>query len=263
MSYRRSTVFAALLAVATCASTEPPAAPVETQGACADVFGSQVCTWEKTSGGALVEAGATIPIASIENAPADAPMTWPPVPAASIDLGAATRQQTAFRQLTVDWEAGGHPPAAFITPHFDFHFYAIPTAEMDAIDCSDTTKPDALPAGYGLPDVPLPPEMAGMIGVPTLVGLCVPKMGMHAIAQSELDRTDAFEGTMVVGYYQGAPIFIEPMISKAMLMKKASFDLPMPALTGFPGPLPTRFHAEYDAASQSYRFVLSGFTPAT
>jgi hypothetical protein len=149
-----------------------------------------------------------------------------------------------------------------MTPHFDFHFYAIPAAEREAIDCADTAKPAALPSGYGLPDIALPPEMADMVGVSTLVGLCVPQMGMHGIVQAEIDRTDAFEGTMVVGYYQGTPIFIEPMISKAMLLRRASFDLPVPAVPGFAGAVPTRFHAEYDAASASYRFVMSGFRPA-
>ena len=50
------------------------------------------------------------------------------------------------------------------------------------------------------------------------------------------------------------------MISKAMLMKKASFDLPIPEVPGLTGSHPTKFHAEYDAAQQAYRFVFSAFT---
>jgi hypothetical protein len=102
-----------------------------------------------------------------------------------------------------------------------------------------------------------------MMGVPALVGLCVPKMGMHAILSTEIERKDAFDGTMVIGYYTGKPIFVEPMISKAMLMKKASFDLPIPNVPGLARRQPTRFHAEYDAARQAYRFILSAFVPGT
>jgi uncharacterized protein len=262
MSARASiaVVVSLMLVAGGCAGSD---APAETRGACADVYGGQVCTWEKVGGSSLLEVGATIPLASIEHAPAEMPMVWPPVPSAAIDLPAATRQQTRLTHLTVDWNAAGHPPGAFMTPHFDFHYYAIPASEVAAIDCKDDGKPAVLPAAYGLPDIPLPPEMAGMMGVSTLVGLCVPKMGMHAMPQSEIDRLDPFGGTMVVGYYKGKPIFIEPMISKAMLMKEASFELPVPEVAGFAGPVPTKFRAEYDPAARSYRFVLSGFTPAS
>jgi hypothetical protein len=131
------------------------------------------------------------------------------------------------------------------------------------MDCKDLSKPASLPAAYGLPDIPLPPEMAKMMGVPALIGLCVPQMGMHAMLTTEIERKDAFNGSMVIGYYQGKPTFIEPMVTKAMLMEKKSFDFPIPAIPGLPGAHPTKFHAEYDAAQQAYRFTLSAFTPAT
>lgn len=254
---------AVVLMAASASACSSRDAVVDVQGSCGDVFTGQVCTWAKTTGATLVEVGAVIPLASIEHAPANPPMVWPPVPTASIDLPEVVRAQTRLTQLTVNWEGGGHPPGAFMTPHFDFHFYAVPSADVAAVDCADTSKPTALPAGYALPDIPLPPDMAGMLGVPTLVGLCVPKMGMHAILETEIARTDTFEGTMVVGYYKGKPIFIEPMISKAKLMKKASFDLPVPEVPGWEGPRPTAFHAEYDATAQAYRFILSRFVPAT
>ena len=164
--------------------------------------------------------------------------------------------------MTFYWEGDGHPPGAFMTPHFDFHFYTITPAELAAVDCRDVTKPTALPAAFGLPDIPLPPDMAKMMGVQSLIGLCVPQMGMHSILASEIDRKDAFSGTMVIGYYKGRPIFIEPMIAKATLMKKESFDLPIPEIPGMTGAHPTRFHAGWDAATNAYKFAFSGFTPA-
>ncbi len=233
------------------------------KGNCANAYKAQICTYAKTKGKTLVEAGAVIPMATIENAPAGEPMAWPPVAGAVAFMPDSAIKQSGLTHLTFYWEGDGHPPGAFMTPHFDFHFYTVPPSEVATMDCKDLSKPTALPASFALPDIPLPPDMAKMTGVPTLVGLCVPGMGMHAILTSEIERKDAFEGSMVIGYYKGKLVFIEPMISKATMMKKASFDLPVPDLPGFTGAHPTKFHAEYDAAGNAYRFIFTGFTPAT
>lgn len=245
-------------AVSACAKDD---AIVDVKGSCADAFKAQVCTYAKTKGKTLVEAGAVIPIASIENAPASGPMTWPPAADASADMPAAA--QSGLIQLTVFWESDGHPPGAFLTPHFDFHFNTVTPAEIAAIDCKDVSKPTALPAAFALPDIELPPDMAKMTGVPSLIGMCVPQMGMHAILASEVERKDTFEGSMVIGYYKGKAVFIEPMIAKTTLMKKASFDIPMPDVPGLTGAHPTKFHAEWDGAANAYRFVFTGFTAGT
>jgi len=262
MSHRVQALSAVLLALAVGAFTDE-VPTVEVKGACADVFKAQVCTWATMKGKNLVEAGAVVPLASIENAPAEQPMAWPPVPAAEINMPEAVTRQGGFTQLTMFWEPGGHPPGAFMTPHFDFHFYTVAASERAAMDCSDVSKPASLPAGYGLPDIPLPPDMAKMMGVPALIGICVPHMGMHALLTTEIERKDAFSGSMVIGYYKGKPIFIEPMVSKAMLMERKSFDLPIPDVPGLAGTQATRFHAEWDAKQQAYRFTFSGFSPAT
>ena len=262
MSHRVRPISAALIAFAVGGCTgEAPI--VEVKGACADVFTGQVCTWATTKGGTLVEAGAVVPLASIENAPAQPPMTWPPVADADLAMPEPVRQQGGLTDLTVSWEAGGHPPGTFMTPHFDFHFYTIAASERAAMDCRDLSKPAAVPTGYSLPDIPLPPEMAQMTGVPALIGLCVPQMGMHAILASDIERKDEFSGSMVIGYYRGRPIFIEPMLSKALLMRKESFELQIPDIPGLAGAHPTRFRAEYDVTQQAYRFTFSAFTPAT
>ncbi len=262
MSPGNSIVSMLMLAVIIGACTRDEAI-VDVKGNCADAFKGQMCTYAKTKGKALVEAGAVIPMASIENAPALAPMAWPPMADAVANMPDSSVKQSGMTQLTFYWEGDGHPPGAFMTPHFDFHFNMVTPAEIAAIDCKDLSKPTALPAAFALPDIPLPPDMAKMTGVPSLIGMCVPKMGMHAILASEVERKDAFEGSMVIGYYKGKTVFIEPMIAKATLMKKASFDIPMPDLPGLTGAHPTKFHAEWDAAANSYRFMFTGFTPAT
>jgi hypothetical protein len=249
------------LTVGAC-SRETPV--VDVQGACADVYGAQVCTWAKTQGANVLQAGAVVPLASIANAPnEESSMAWPPVAVATIDLPASVQQQTGLTQLTMYWEAMGHPPGPYLTPHFDFHFYMVPSSDRMAIDCSDNSKPSALPDAYSLPDVPLPPEMASLTGVPTLIGLCVPQMGQHSLPTAELESASPFRGDMVIGYYHAKPVFVEPMLTKTMLLEKKSFDLTLPAIPGYSGPHPTTFHAEYDAAQQAYRFTFSGFAAAS
>lgn len=254
--YRARSAVVLALALAGCRTVEPI---VDVAGSCADVHQAQVCTWAKTQGKAIMEVGVTVPIASIENAPAEVPMAWPPVAAAVLELPAGVQQLAGLTHFTMYWEPGGHPPAPFMLPHFDFHFYMASSADRMAIDCKDQSKPAALPATYALPDVPLPPDMAKMLGVPALIGLCVPQMGMHSLPAAELEGKEPFKGDMVVGYYKAAPLFIEPMLTKAMLMERRSFDLTLPAIPGLVGPHATKFHAEFDAAKQEYRFAFSGF----
>jgi hypothetical protein len=230
---------------------------VETKGECGTMYQAEVCTWVRMRGDSVVDLGALVPISSIESAPPEGEMTWPPKPVVALALPPAAQQAAGFTHLTIFWEAMGHPPGPYLTPHFDFHFYTISQEQRNAMDCADLSKPQTLPTGYSLPDVALPPPLVSMIGTSTLVGLCVPQMGMHSLLTTELESTNLFRGTMVVGYYQGNPIFVEPMITKAMLLEKQPFDLAMPAVPGMTGSRPRAFRAEYDQQQQAYRFVFS------
>lgn len=231
---------------------------VEIRGECGSMFGAEVCTWARMRGDSVIDLGVLVPIAGIESAPKDAEMAWPPKTTAVLALPAAAQQRTGLTHLTIYWEAMGHPPGPYLTPHFDFHFYTISPEQRAAMDCTDLSKPAQLPSGYSLPDVALPPPLATMTGTATLVGLCVPGMGMHSLLTTELESTNVFRGTMVIGYYQGKPIFVEPMITKAMLLEKQPFDLAIPAIPGM-GNRPRAFRAEYDQQQQVYRFVFSDF----
>jgi hypothetical protein len=241
-----------VILIAGCAGTVPE--PRTVQGECANAFDANVCTWATLDGAdRVIEFGATVPLAAVERAPHDMEMAWPPLATAIIRMPAEVTAATGVDHLTIYWEPHGHPPGAYLTPHFDFHFYNLSTGARDAIDCADETKPSAIPAEYGLVDIDIP-EL-GM-----LVGLCVPEMGMHALLASEIESDAIFEGTMVIGYYHGAPIFFEPMIARDMLMRRQSFDLPMPTVSGLPQNVryPQRFRAEYDVAADAYRFIFSG-----
>ena len=248
-----------LAAAALCVfAASAPAA--ELKGECVDVYGGQVCTNARMKNGKVTLVGATIPIASIENSPAEAEEAWPPVALAKPKLPAAATKASGFTELTMYWEPHGHPPGPYLTPHFDFHFYFVPADEVAKIDCSDPSKPAELPEGYSLVDVPLPPEMAKMMGTSKLVGICVPQMGMHAVPTAELEAGKLFTGDIIVGYYQDKPLFVEPMLSKELLMQKKSFEYAIPQIPGYKGTMPTRFIAKWDEGQQAYHFVLSGFT---
>ena len=252
----------AAVAASGCADAAPAAdsPPDETSvvslvsGPCGEVHGANVCSWAEVAGDRVLEFGLDIPMASIVNADHDAPFVWPPALAARVAMPDVVQQRLGVMDVTIFWEAHGHPPAPYLIPHFDYHFYVIPVSEVAAIDCADLSMPDAPPAGYALPDVDIP-------DVGRLIGLCVPEMGMHSLLESEMESDEPFDGTMVIGYYAGEPIFFEPMIPKDRFMGLESFSLDMPEVPGTrPGVvLPTRFEAVYDDAASAYRFVFSGF----
>lgn len=238
-------------------SSKPQATVEQAQeiaGDCQSAFGGQVCTWARMADSKVVAFGATIPVAAIEQSPAEPPMVWPPVAEAVIPMPAEVRTATGVDHLTIYWEPHGHPPTPYLTPHFDFHLYVISDSARRAVDCTDLSKPTELPSGYALPDIDIP-------GIGMLKGLCVAQMGMHALESAALADTATFSGAMVLGYYAGKPIFFEPMISKATLLGKKSFSFPLPTPAGVPSGVhfPTKFQADYDASLQGYRFVFSEF----
>jgi hypothetical protein len=250
-------VIALTLSLRTPPSGEAPArgdADASRAESCSVMLGSDVCTWVVLDGAVVTELGATVPLSLIEAVPLDAEMQWPPAPLGSIDLPEEARSGLGLDHMTINWEAHGHPPASFMVQHFDFHFYNISKERVGAIDCADTAKPATLPARYALPDIEVP-------GMGTLVGLCVPTMGMHAMPSPDVDATEPFEASMMLGYYGGDPIFFEPMVSRGMLLRKADFELPMPKAQGLPPGVryPTEFRAEYDATADAYRLIFRGF----
>jgi hypothetical protein len=225
-----------------------------TSSSCATVLDSEVCTWVVMEGSAPVEVGATVPLRLIEDVPTDVEMVWPPQELAAVTLPSEARGALGIDHLGINWEAHGHPPASFLTQHFDFHFYRITRAEVGGIDCVDETKPTELPAHYALPDIDVP-------GMGLFVGLCVPGMGMHAMPAHEVHETHPFQATMMLGYYGGRPIFFEPMVSRELLLSRADFALEMPNVRDLPAGVryPTTFRAEYDSGSDAYRLVFGGF----
>lgn len=249
---RRAILVIGVLVFGTCGEPAPTLTVVD--GTCADAYGADICTWAVLEGERVVELGATVPMASVNGAPAEQEMVWPPPDVANIAMPEVAQERLGIHYVKINWEAHGHPPGPYLTPHWDFHFYVIPRAEGDAMDCSDLTMPTELPVGYELPDVEIP-------GVGTLTGFCVEKMGMHSLLKAELDGEQPFTGTLVVGYYGGDPIFFEPMITRELLVAEQTFPLEFPEIPAVAPDvtLPTRFEARYDESASEYRFVFSGF----
>jgi hypothetical protein len=225
----------------------------ELSGACQAVFDGNICTWGTMDGDQLIEFGATIPMSTIENAPLEGEFVFPPVPNAIIPLPEEVTRITGFDHLSVYWEVQGHPPALFLTPHFDFHFYTITPDRARWIDCAEVAKPVQLPMGYSLPDVEVP-DMG------TLIGICVPHMGMHAMRTKEVEETAPFGASMLVGYYDRDLIFLEPMISHAKLAEAKTFSMSVPQLPSASSNVrwPTQYEAVYNPQTREYRFVFSG-----
>jgi hypothetical protein len=101
-----------------------------------------------------------------------------------------------------------------------------------------------------MPDINIP-------NMGTLVGLCVPAMGMHALVEAEANVEDFFSATMVVGYYKQEVIFIEPMVAYSTMMAGDNFSLQIPSLDRGELREPDAFEAIYNADDRAYSFTFS------
>ncbi len=211
-----------LCALASGCSREPQMQVVA--GECQPAFAGEICSWAEMKGDELLAYGITLPMKVVESVPLDAPMVMPPVVDVVVKMPAAVTAARGVKTLTFYWELHGHPPGPFLTPHFDMHFNSLSAEELLAIDCSDVSKPAEPPVGYTLPDLDIP-------GMGVLVGLCVPKMGMHAVPETDMEIEGKFEKTMIIGYYKGESIFFEPMIARSYLQMRQSFTQDVPAST--------------------------------
>ena len=229
-------------------------APLAISPSCGLVLDAEVCVSAIMDGTSVRELSVTVPLRLIEAAPAEVEMSWPPEELAAIALPDDVRAALGIDHLGINWEAHGHPPGPFLTPHFDFHFYNVGRDELATLDCTDESKPTSIPPGYMLPDINAP-------GLGMLLGLCVPRMGMHAMPENEVEAAEPFRATMVMGYYGGAPIFFEPMVSRARLLERSDFALTVPSVSTLPAGVlyPSEFVAVYEAAADQYRFVMTGF----
>jgi len=222
-------------------------------------FGAEVTTWAVRDRGEIVEVGATIPIALIENAPLDdepdgtdhGSGDGPAGAILSLRYPQAVRDTTFIDHLEIHWNAHGHEPIGIYTlPHFDFHFYGVPEETVWAVDCADGAvqpSPDRVPPPY----IPLP--------------VCVPEMGVHSLdpRSPEVDPVNRqpFTTVFIYGFQAGELAFLEPMLTREYLLEIHEYesDLPLPEVLGRSTRLPKKFRLTYDADDEAYEMVFSDF----
>ena len=177
----------------------------------------------------------------------DAPKSHPFQDDLVLEMPAVAKEQTILNHLLANWLVQGHGPAPYAESHFDFHFLRGTIAEVDDIVCrADMRMPtaDKLPAGYGTPEV------------------CVDAMGYHSWPKADV-AGDTFTGSLIMGYWKGNVIFLEPMIPVSTFTKKATFEIPSskPASAGGKTTLyPTRMVASWDAKTSRPRSTCSSST---
>jgi len=176
-----------------------------------------------------------------------------------------------YRFVLFDWNPQGHiPEGVYDVPHFDFHFYWTPQAEVWAIMPEDpdfATKANDLPTGEFVPQhyiVPVPPGLEP-------VALAAPRMGLHwedergPQLQKLLGNPDAykpFTTTFIYGSWNGRLTFAEPMITREYLLRRANETIPIPQPKRYPQPgwYPGAYRITYDAQAKEYRVAIVDFS---
>ena len=163
-----------------------------------------------------------------------------------LDMPAVAKEQTLLHHLRANWLPAGHGPDPYAEAHFDFHFLRGTRDEIDAIECrADQTMPkaDKIPKGYGKPE------------------LCVNAMGFHSWPKEDTSGGD-FIASMIMGYWKGNIVFLEPMIPLKTFEKKKTFEIPIakPASAGGETTLyPTRMVANWLEETEEYSFEFDSF----
>jgi hypothetical protein len=147
--------------------------------------------------------------------------------------------------IGINWNPQGHEPAAIYgVPHFDFHFYAVSTADqLQIAGGPDNTQ---------VPSADVPQDYASQV-------ISVPMMGVHwADTLSSEFHGNPFDKTFIYGFYHGDMVFVEPMITRAVLTSHPDVSAPVKQPQQFEksGFYPERYSVRYDPATQTVRVTL-------
>jgi hypothetical protein len=175
---------------------------------------------------------------------------------AVLNVPAVVQATTYFNHAEIHAVLHGHPaggvdPHRYEAPHFDFHFYSVPVAQVLAIPGGLFFAPvpaNRLPEGYAQPEA-----------------FSVPQMGRHAATHAEIAATDHWLYSMHAGFLPDASTkhFDEPMVSREMLLRRKNFSLPVPtpAVLGRATNYPTECVVLYDKDADAFHIVFKGFEP--
>ncbi len=175
-----------------------------------------------------------------------------------------------YRFAMLDWNPIGHePPGIYELPHFDFHFYMTPEAEVDAIVPGTerfVEKANRLPGDSFIPEYHV--ALAPRGGRPS--DAAVPAMGVHLLdvrspeLQGMLGNPEAnrpFTKTFIYGSWDGEITFLEPMVTREYMLATRDEIVPVPQPTAYAakGWYPSAYRIHFDAVTNEYQVALTGF----
>ena len=155
--------------------------------------------------------------------------------------------QKFYTHLLVDWNPQGHEPEGVYTlPHFDFHFYIIPSSVR--MDIPPSNDMDLTPAPEFQP--PLYMQLPGL----------VPEMGAHWVDLLAPEFNGGiFSSTFIWGSYHGEFVFWEPMITVDYLNSHPdqTFDIRQPQAFQKSGWYPMNYQVTYSTKPDEFKIALT------
>jgi hypothetical protein len=201
------------------------------------------------------EVGIRLTPATLDGLPKDDPV---PMQHIVIDFPEEAKP-TIFYHIMMNWYSHGRKPAElFGEPHFAFHFYTVPEAEVHAID----PKGSPAQAGHLLDAQYAPKDFIPEPGPPA--EKAVPMMGLHWLDSTREfgPGKDEFKEVFVNGSWDGKLIFLEPLATRKWMLTKPNFsaEIKQPAAYQRDGLYPTTYGIRYDESLNEYVISLSGLT---
>ena len=229
---------AAAICVATACSDSITPHEIELQGPSVNVGNGTARTFvRETSVTHPTAIGVELSASALDGLPTDMTEWMLPLPS-----GVAA---SPWDHVGLDWNPQGHEPAAIYgVPHFDFHFYALPTAEQMQIPGG----PDNTP----VPAANIPTDYASQV-------ISVPMMGVHwADTLAAEFHGSPFDKTFIYGFSQGKMVFVEPMVTRAMLISHPDVTVPVKQPQSFQqsGFYPDQYSVRYDPQTATVRVTL-------
>ncbi|HIK45441.1 MAG TPA: DUF5602 domain-containing protein [Leptolyngbyaceae cyanobacterium M65_K2018_010] len=163
---------------------------------------------------------------------------------------------TAIDHIAVDWQPHGHiPDPIYGMAHFDIHAYTISPEAREAI----TIDAAGLERAYRSPASELIP--AGYVLAPDSAE---PRMGSHWVDPTSPEfqgEPHGFSHTLIYGFYDGAMVFIEPMVNLEFLQSQATYEgaFPVPQTYSKPGLYPSHYRIDYNPQTQEHIVALTEF----
>ncbi|MBO0930166.1 DUF5602 domain-containing protein [Fibrella aquatilis] len=248
MKYLLSSLLATLL-LCGCSSIDSGTPPKRVYGTPVNMGAGTATSWASLDAqGNPLSIGFTLTKTAFDNLPATMPGTD-----FMLALPTEATTKTPFQHIMINWNPQGHEPDKIYTvPHFDFHFYIQPMAEVMAIPPypQAPTKFDKLPAATFL--------HADFVKGPG----GVPGMGAHwSDVTSPEFKGQPFTETFVYGSYDGKVTFWEQMVALSYLKTSPSMEkaIKLPAKYEKPGYYPTRYSIKTNSDG-SQEVALDGFT---